>query len=657
MQESPELSLLNKSSLFLPLPIDPKSPNGRYVQCPATGQVYCMSTGSIYLNSSQIDPLPTSISSLNERKDSKSFSGNPSSCTMKKSLNTRSSDKPADSEGAITVPNIKKNTNEDQAVKNDISKTQSNKAPYLINAGKQMQDALTIPNNQSNSIAKNKNEYEPVLDSTVSTNSPNVKSNSKAAKRKHKNRKKKDKKTKMEKSQQTQELLYTSSIKNSLQLSKSKTEKQNNSTLLPLIKPTTSILKKSSNTENPTQGTWVTTSALRTILKPVIKKQSKKEYNNSNNSGYNPVIKPKKKSFRYYITYLKPMTEPMEPIKIDLSHLLFPQSAPPFISGKKFPRNSKSTFPPPSSNILMNRCSSKPAAKPSLYLSRKDHEMINFEKKIRKKTNRSKASVKKFNGFTSVWRFLKPFNRKPHHHFKKKRRSLQGQYKNCIMASSVYEIIHSRFAKNTNEHMPASQIRTLLSTGVRKLRKRQRWVRLMEEEAIEKYKNMIFVKNKQKLDVEYYDVLHHPEKSWLVSYGRWVINHKSKECWPLLVRCLHKYPDSTLREACKHRSFCLKWDGTSYTLRVDHAYYTQIQCHMAVTDTSFAELIVHTHKEMTVLPVYFDTDFWKKTEVTLETFFTTNILPFLKKAKNFSYLKKQPRRKNVRILGIPECYT
>ncbi|KAG8581730.1 hypothetical protein GDO81_007782 [Engystomops pustulosus] len=98
MQESPELSLLNKSSLFLPLPIDPKSPNGRYVQCPATGQVYCMSTGSIYLNSSQIDPLPTSISSLNERKDSKSISGNPSSCTMKKSLNTRSSDKPADSE-------------------------------------------------------------------------------------------------------------------------------------------------------------------------------------------------------------------------------------------------------------------------------------------------------------------------------------------------------------------------------------------------------------------------------------------------------------------------------------------------------------------------------------------------------------------------------
>ncbi|XP_073531421.1 uncharacterized protein [Phyllobates terribilis] len=268
---------------------------------------------------------------------------------------------------------------------------------------------------------------------------------------------------------------------------------------------------------------------------------------------------------------------------------------------------------------------------PSLSFSRDDYFFISSEKNRKKKTAKKKTFGQVSLGSKNSWAFLQPFQRRPHPYYRRKKSKLSSDSKNYIMASSVHEIIHSCYAKNTNEQMPESQIRAMLSSGDWKLRKRSEWIQQMEEDAIHKYKKMNLEKHKQRLEVKEYDVLHHKEKFWLACSSRTAINRKDKKSWPLLVKCLHKYPDSTLRQASKHRSFCLRWDGTSYTLRLDHAYYTQMQCHMAVTNTSYAELVVHTRKETAILPVNFDFDFWKQTEATLETFFTNNILSYLKK--------------------------
>ncbi|KAM3930919.1 uncharacterized protein RB166_004401 [Leptodactylus fuscus] len=660
MQEAPALPVLNKSYLFLLLPEDPQNPNRRYLQCPATGNIYCMSTGSLYQNISQINPLPTNISSFIEKKDFCALPSNPTSYTIPKSRNTNNPDHLVHGNGT-TTPSIEINKNPGQCVQsNRLSIPQSNKAPNIKNADQHTKGNSTskTPNVQRHATSKTNDGDEPIPGiSALSTpknpskTSSNVKTDSSPATKKPKNKIKKQSKKSKDKSVRKHEHL-DANFKNCQQLSKNEAKKQDKCTVQPQSKPTTPFIRTSSNVMYPTPIARITPTVFPSMLNPVIKKPLKSQ--TYNQSVYNPFQNSKKKSFTFHIINLQPMSEPAKRIHINLDHLLFPQRASPTLRYTQFSQKPGTTFEAGSSFTSINRCSSKPAKKPSLYFSREDYDMMNLENSFRKNTAKRKPVVKKTYNYKKIWKTIEPFNRRPYYHHRRKQRSLQGQYKNCIMASSVHEIIHSQFAKNANEHMPVSQIRAILSAGDRKLRKRPRWIQHMEVQAIQKYKTL---KQKEDLEVEEYDVLHHLEKSWLVSYGRWVKNQKTEESWPLMVKCLHKHPNSTLQQACKHRSFCLRWNGKSYTLRMDHAYYTQIQCHMAVTDTSYAELIVHTHKETTILPVYFDLDFWKKTEVILETFFTNNISPYLKKFKKAPYLKKQTRKNNVRITGIPEDYT
>ncbi|KAM5164160.1 uncharacterized protein ACMZJ9_006653 [Mantella aurantiaca] len=235
-----------------------------------------------------------------------------------------------------------------------------------------------------------------------------------------------------------------------------------------------------------------------------------------------------------------------------------------------------------------------------------------------------------------TWTFLARFNRRPRQETQQRHYAKQPvwvkKFKNCIMASSVHDIINSQFTNNTSKLMPVSQLRAMLSSGGRKPIPNQEWMRSMEKEAIHKYTKM---KSdcKQKVQLKDYNVVTDPGMPWLVGLCMWVKDRHTKEKWPLLVKCLYKYPDSTLRQASRHSSFCLSWNEVDYTLRSDHTYYTQIQCLLAITDEVYAELLVHTHKETTIVPVYFDADFWEETENKLETFFTHNVLPYLKDSK------------------------
>ncbi|XP_075058527.1 uncharacterized protein LOC142144052 [Mixophyes fleayi] len=354
-------------------------------------------------------------------------------------------------------------------------------------------------------------------------------------------------------------------------------------------------------------------------------------------SQYKPFVNHKNKSYRYCTMALDPMHKLIRPMQNIFDHLFSQIKSFP-LNLRKFPRCISDTpveLCPLSEP--MDKCTLQPPNKPSLKFSTDDYVMMvdDFKKRVAKRKKFVQVSRRVNN--TSIWRFLVPFNRRPHpqkllqHH--RTETIWASQCKNCIMASSVHEIIHSRFTQSKNEHMPLSQLRAMLSSGNRKLRTDQEWIRQMEEEAIHKYTKLNLEKYNRKLKVEDHDVVSHMEKSWLVCFGRSVINKSKKDSWPLLVKCLYKHPDSTLRQACKHRSFCLTWNETSYTLRRDHAYYTQIQCHMAITNTLYAELLVHTNKETTIVSVFFDYDFWEQTEAKLEVFFTENVLPYLRKSK------------------------
>ncbi|XP_075194594.1 uncharacterized protein LOC142295374 [Anomaloglossus baeobatrachus] len=502
---APTFPILDKSDLFMHLPSDPQNANRMYLQCPATGHVYCMSTGTLHRKMMQIIRIPTNILSLNHEKVSPLL---PSSSAAPSTMKTS------------TVK--AKNTDEQQNGDSNLT--------YESNTTQHIQS-----NNPSiiSNVSCNKNLNAKKADQPVQGSSASIKTNTKKEKER---------------------------------TSKNKTDSsaQDNSLLQSANKFSTNL-----------QGS----------CDPVKKKKEKK-----------CTRKAKDKSV--------PLEENSSTI-----------SKTKFVSSKR--KKSTVNVKPMSSTI---------ANTPPVIL-KSPASTTQSTKRCEKKIQRKKAQAQ---DSKNDWAFLQPFQRRPYPHHHRKKSLVSSECKNCIMASAVHEIIHSRFAKNTNELMPVSQIRAMLSTGDCKLRNRSEWIQKMEEEAIHKYKKMNLEKHKQRLKVKEYEVLHHKEKFWLACSSRRAINRKDEKSWPLVVKCLDKYPDCKLRQASEHHSFCLRWNGTSYTLQMDHAYYTQMQCHMAIAESPYAELVVHTRKETTILPVYFDFEFWKQTEATLETFFTKNILPYMK---------------------------
>ncbi|XP_077146234.1 uncharacterized protein LOC143807966 [Ranitomeya variabilis] len=630
---APIFPILDKSYLFVHLPTDPQNPNGIYLQCPATGNLYCTSTGTLYRKMIEFIPLSANTSSLNQEKDSSLQSGYPTPRTVQKfTVNTKNTDKQENGDLNLTIESctaqhIQSNNS------SIISNVPCNKNLNVKKADQPIQgsSASIKPNTKKKKASKNKTDTSAQANSlsqpanNLSTNLQGSSHPDKKKKEKKCTRKAKDKSVPLE--------------KNSCPISKTKSVSSKLKKSTVLIKPKLSLI-----TNNPSP------SFKNTALTTHTSKKSEEIIHPNNNLS----TKSNGKSFTYYKFHLLHLIKFIQPIQINFEHLLFPQDVSLALDKTKF--SSKHA----ENNTEIIQVLSDPKKKyfpqlkkkeklPSLSFSKAVYTVISLEKNLKKKTAKKKTFGQVSLGSKNSWAFLRPFQRRPHPYHCRKKSKLSSECKNYIMASSVHEIIHSRYAKNPNERMPVSQLRAMLSSGDWKLRKRSEWIQQMEEDAIHKYKKMNLEKHNQRLEVKEHDVLHHNKKVWLACTNRTAVNRKDNKSWPLLVKCLHKHPDSTLRQACKHRSFCLRWDGTSYALRLDHAYYTQIQCHMAVTDTSYAELVVHTRKETTILPVNFDFEFWKQTEATLETFYTNNILPYLKKNKiesNPASVPLDPEKRN-----------
>ncbi|KAF7657608.1 hypothetical protein LDENG_00024850 [Lucifuga dentata] len=107
----------------------------------------------------------------------------------------------------------------------------------------------------------------------------------------------------------------------------------------------------------------------------------------------------------------------------------------------------------------------------------------------------------------------------------------------------------------------------------------------------------------------------------------------------LEVKCPYKHRERSVEEACRvDPNFCLEieeeegWEpGQSpvYRLKLDHSYYTQIQCQLAVSGLQEADLVVFTLKETAIVPVTFDPDLWEETLSRLEVFYKDCFLPYI----------------------------
>ncbi|XP_053566309.1 uncharacterized protein LOC128656429 [Bombina bombina] len=204
---------------------------------------------------------------------------------------------------------------------------------------------------------------------------------------------------------------------------------------------------------------------------------------------------------------------------------------------------------------------------------------------------------------------------------------------NRITASMAHQISHSRFVNQQTEEIPRSYLNAVLGTGPRVQTAAMNWGIRNEKRAVQAFVKELSQREGRQIKVVDCGLFIHPEKDWLAASPDGLVydGHTGEELGLLEVKCPYKHRDHTVREACADRNFCLTFDGDTYTLRKNHAYYTQVQCQLAATRQSSAHFVVHTNKETAIAHVNVDPKFWDETESKLEKFYQEAVIPCLKR--------------------------
>ncbi|XP_075194595.1 uncharacterized protein LOC142295375 [Anomaloglossus baeobatrachus] len=202
---------------------------------------------------------------------------------------------------------------------------------------------------------------------------------------------------------------------------------------------------------------------------------------------------------------------------------------------------------------------------------------------------------------------------------------------NRITASLAHQVSHSRFANQKTKDIPQSYLKSILGSGPKVQTAAMSWGIRNEKKAVNAYERLASLKGRD-VQVETCGLFIHPTKNWLAASPDGIVRdkHTGETLNVLEVKCPYKHRERTIREACKDRDFCLTFNGDSYALKRHHAYFTQVQCQMAVSGINDADFVVYTNKETAVVPVKFDLEFWKDTEPKLERFYTEAVLPNVK---------------------------
>ncbi|XP_061861734.1 uncharacterized protein LOC133626438 [Colius striatus] len=202
---------------------------------------------------------------------------------------------------------------------------------------------------------------------------------------------------------------------------------------------------------------------------------------------------------------------------------------------------------------------------------------------------------------------------------------------NRITASVAPKIANSKFANGKTSEVPQSYLKAVVGSSPQVQTPAMSWGVRNEKAAVRAYEQLKSRAVGKPVRVEECGLFIHPDKEWLAASPDGIITEEAtgKALGLLEVKCPYKHRNKTVSEACKDKDFCLEVDRGSYTLKKNHAYFTQVQCQLAAAGLQHADFVVHTTKETAVVPVEFDSQFWGQTVPKLEKFYTQAVIPHL----------------------------
>ncbi|XP_055751857.1 uncharacterized protein LOC129832110 [Salvelinus fontinalis] len=209
---------------------------------------------------------------------------------------------------------------------------------------------------------------------------------------------------------------------------------------------------------------------------------------------------------------------------------------------------------------------------------------------------------------------------------------------NRITASIAHRLAHSRFVTGKSQTPPASYLAAITGRGTNVKTRAMNWGIEREAEAVRRYQSLKSKALGRAVRVQECGLFIDPKRPWLAGSPDGIVEDQrtGQRLLCLEVKCPYKHRLNTVAQACREDpAFCLTIqdqgvEQVRYHLKPDHAYYTQIQCQLAVTGLTQADLVVFTLKETAIIPVTFDPMFWDDMLVKLEMFYTDAVLPYVR---------------------------
>ncbi|XP_014069988.2 uncharacterized protein [Salmo salar] len=209
---------------------------------------------------------------------------------------------------------------------------------------------------------------------------------------------------------------------------------------------------------------------------------------------------------------------------------------------------------------------------------------------------------------------------------------------NRITASIAHRLAHSRFVTGQSQTPPASYLASITGRGTNVKTRAMNWGIEREAEAVRRYQSLKSKALGRAVRVQECGLFIDPKRPWLAGSPDGIVEDQrtGQRLLCLEVKCPYKHRLNTVAQACREDpAFCLTIQDQGvgqvrYHLKPDHTYYTQIQCQLAVTGLTQADLVVFTLKETAIIPVTFDPTFWDDTLVKLEMFYTNAVLPYVR---------------------------
>ncbi|MFT7803178.1 uncharacterized protein LOC108932272 [Arapaima gigas] len=221
---------------------------------------------------------------------------------------------------------------------------------------------------------------------------------------------------------------------------------------------------------------------------------------------------------------------------------------------------------------------------------------------------------------------------------------------NRITASIAHSVSRSRFANGQSQTPPASYISSILGEGSRVMTRAMHWGVQKEAVAARQYECLKSQQLGRPVRVQECGLFVDPQRSWLAASPDGIVED-AKTSKPLLlleIKCPYKHREHTVAVACEDPTFCLELGGEAgsspqrYRLKTKHCYYTQVQCQMAVVGIHKIDFVIFTLKEMVIVPISFDAEFWENTLSKLEYFYKKGVRPRLwEKAQGIPALRPE----------------